>query len=204
MVDTVRLPTGVEEGAQGGPRDQVQIQTAISGHEQRVSDWDEMRCEYDISYGIRSLADAQAVLLIYRSRGSFRPFRFKDWGDYTITNQTIGTGDGSTATFQAIKTYNDGVYTGTRTLRRLVSGTLSVSVNAVVKTETTHYTVDYDTGEITFTAGNEPANGHAVAIPAGEFDVAVRFVDDAALRLRAIQADIFEVPGINLIELLGE
>lgn len=204
MVDTVRLPTTVEEGAEGGPRDQVQIQTAISGHEQRVSDWDEQRCEFDISYGVTSVADAQLVLKIYRSRGSFIPFRFRDPADHDVTGQALGTGDGSNAVFQAIKTYPDGVYTGSRTIRRLVSGTLLVYVNAVQKTETTHYTVDYDTGLITFTAGNEPPNGHAVTATF-EFDNVVRFVDDAALRLRGLSGeDNFTIPSINLIELLDE
>ena len=58
-----------------------------------------------------------------------------------------------------------------------VNGTVEISVAGVPKTETTHYTVDYATGMVTFTPGNIPAAAQAVTATF-EFDVPVRFAED--------------------------
>ena len=47
----------------------------------------------------------------------------------------------------------------TRAIQLPVAGTVEISVAGVLKTETTHYTVDYSTGVVTFTGGNIPAAG---------------------------------------------
>lgn len=203
MVDNVRLPTTVEEGAVGGPRCSVIVHEAASGLEHRVDEWDVLRHEWDISYGIRSESDLATVKAFYLARGGkFRAFRFKDWNDYTLTTQLIGTGDGAEDAFQIVKTYTDGVQTYTRTIQLPVSGTLSVTVNAVAKVETTDYTVNYSTGVITFGGGDIPGSGHAVRVT-GEFDVPVRF-DDDLLKITAIAPSQGRVPSISIIEVLGE
>ena len=38
--------------------------------------------------------------------GSLYPFRFRDWTDYTATNEVFGTGNGTQTAFQLIKTYD--------------------------------------------------------------------------------------------------
>jgi hypothetical protein len=72
---------------------------------------------------------------------------------YDPTHSSIylegATGDGSTTVFVLDHTY-------------VSSGTLLVYLNGVLKTETTHYTVNYTTGTITFLT----APGSAVAITA--------------------------------------
>jgi uncharacterized protein (TIGR02217 family) len=58
-----------------------------------------------------------------------------------------------------------------------VSGTVLIAVAGVTKTETTHYTVNYTTGVVTFTGGNIPTAGQAIT--AGfQFDVPVCFDQD--------------------------
>lgn len=42
----------------------------------------------------------------------------------------------------------------------------TVAVNGAAKTRTTHYNVNSDTGEVTFTSGNVPSNGQVVVITA--------------------------------------
>ena len=80
----------------------------------------------------------------------------------TALDCPIGTGDGATAAFQCYKTYTFGAYTYYRPIYLPIQGTLLVAVNNVTKTETTHYTVNYETGVITFTGGNIPPNGHII------------------------------------------
>lgn len=203
MVDQVRLPESVEEGAVGGPRFKTTVQQSLSGHEYRLGEWDSCRGEWDISYGIRDLDDLQAVKTFYLARnGRLFPFRFKDWGDFQATNETIGTGDGSEDTFPLKKTYTSGARSYVRTNILPVQSTLIIYVNDVQKTETTHYTVSYSTGVVTFTAGNEPANGHAVKATF-EFDVPVRF-DDDILKISVLVNESGRIPPITVIEVLDE
>lgn len=161
---SVRLPEDVEKGAQGGPQFHTSILTLSSGFEKRNADWSRTRASYDVGYGVQSKANVDAVLQFFMARfGRLYGFRFKDWGDYEIgkmslpggvveSPQQIAVGDGVLVAFQTNKIYSSGGFTFTRKLTRLVSGTFKVYINAVLKTETTDYTIDYDTGIITFLA----------------------------------------------------
>lgn len=203
MVDQVRLPTTVEEGAVGGPRFKTIIQQAISGHEYRIGEWDACRGEWDVGYGIRSRDDLLAVKTFYLARfGRLHSFRFRDWTDYMATLAAIGTGTGTEDEFQLKKTYTSGSRSYIRTITQPVSGALSVFVNAIQKTETTDYTVNYETGIITFGAGDIPANGEAVTATF-EFDVPVRF-DDDVMKISAVAVDAGRIPPITVIEVLDE
>lgn len=170
-----RFPTEISFGSSGGPGFLTDVFTASSGSEQRTLLWSESRAEYNITYGIRDKVDMDAVIAFFLNvRGRGIGFRFKDWADYQIATQTIGTGDGVKTAFQLIKTYTTGSNTYTRTIRKPVSGTLTgVTVNGVAKVSPTDYTVDYTTGVLTFVT--PPANTHVVAVAACEFDVPVRF-----------------------------
>jgi hypothetical protein len=67
----------------------------------------------------------------------------------SVVAEAVGTGDGTTALF-----YLDYVYP--------VNGTLVIYVAGTAKTEATDYTIDYDTGYITFLAGKIPTVGQAI------------------------------------------
>lgn len=202
-IDNIRLPVAVEQGATGGPRFKTSIQTALSGIEQRIAEWDFARCEYDISYAVRGKADLLGdVIKLFRDRqGSAYPFRFKDWSDFSAEDVSLGTGDGSTSAFQLVKLYNV-IFVTTRAIQLPVSGTVEISVAGALKTETTHYTVDYATGIVTFTGGSIPTAGQAVTA-SFEFDVPVRFAEDM-LKVSMTMEDFGDIPSIPLIEVLSE
>jgi uncharacterized protein (TIGR02217 family) len=134
-------------------------------------------------------------------RGPAYPFRFKDWSDFQAVDVEIGTGDGTLDFFQLVKSY-DLIFVVTRTIQLPVEGTVEISVDGVLKTETTHYAVDYSTGAIIFTSGNIPAAGKVVTA-SFEFDVPVRFADDA-LKVSMTMDDFGDIPSITLIEVLNE
>lgn len=212
MVDNVRLPVNIEQGARGGPRFKTVIQVSLSGKEQRLAEWDQARCEFDIQYGIRDLEDIREVRDFFRSRmGPLYPFRFKDWSDFESDGvQSLGNGDGTTAAFQLVKTYTDTVQDHVRLIQLPISGTLTVKVGGVTKTETTHYTVNYQTGVITFTGGNiPPSTSPPTEVTAEfEFDVPCRFADDD-LEIRVERADengdvLIRTGSIKIVEVLGE
>jgi uncharacterized protein (TIGR02217 family) len=206
----LRLPEFIEQGASGGPRFKTTVFTLNSGFEQRNQDWADSRGEWDISYGFLEMENEEidetihtVLAFFYARRGALHSFRFKDWSDFelgtTVVPVTIGTGDGGSTTFQLFKTYEPGSYEYARTLTKPVTGTLKVYLDGTLKTETTHYTVDYTTGAIEFLA----APGVDVVVAAScEFDFHVRFADDA-LNIITAWKGAGEINGLKLIEVRG-
>lgn len=206
----VRLSDEVEQNSQGGPQFNTTVLQLSGGGEKRNIEWQYPRVQWDISYGVSSPDLLNEVKdLFYVTFGRGYGFRFKDWSDYIIGNettgapQTIGAGTGAATVFQIVRTYTvtdvDGVtqYTATRKITRIVKGTLKVYVGGVLKTETTHYTVNYDTGAITFLAA--PSNLAVIAVYS-EFDIPVRF-DTDVLKLNLIWKGAGSIPPINIYEL---
>lgn len=183
-----RLPSDVEKGAQGGPNFHTSILVLSSGYEKRNADWSRSRASYDVSYGIQSKENVHDVLEFFYARyGRLYGFRFKDWGDYELgkislpggeveTPQTIASGDGVTVAFQIFKRYTSGGFNFDRKITRPVDGTWNVYVNGVLQTYTTHYTINYSTGIITFvtppatfatgtlTTTGQPSNGETITL----------------------------------------
>jgi uncharacterized protein (TIGR02217 family) len=196
--DNVRLPDDIEAGASGGPEFQTTIVAMGNGTEQRNINWLEARASWDIGYGIQSKVDYSLVRnFFYARRGRGVGFRFKDWSDFELEDELIGLGTSTTgsdglAAFQIIKTYISGSASYIRIITRPVTPTLVVRVDDVVKTLTTHYTIDYDTGIITFVNPHRPTTGQEVRVDV-EFDTPVRFdVDKFNLSLEATLAGMVQ------------
>lgn len=135
----------------------------------------------------------------YVRRGKAYGFRFKDWVDYQLTAENIGTGNGVLTAFQITKTYTDAGGSYVRNIYKPVSG-IAVYLNGVLQTITTHYTINLSTGVITFVT--PPSAAVAVTVT-GEFDVPVRFdTDSLDVTLQWIEAG--QVQGIPLVELRPE
>lgn len=176
-----RFNVDISYGSKGGPSFNTTVFEATSGYEQRNINWSQARCVYDVSQGIRDKTDMEEILeFFYAMRGKATGFRYKDWADYQLTQELIGTGDGTKTAFQIIKTYSaNGSAPYVRTIRKIVAPDanipLQVYVNDVLKTVTTDYTVDLNTGIITFTAA--PSASATIKVTC-EFDVPVRFDTD--------------------------
>lgn len=200
----VRLDEDVEKGAQGGPGFKTSILPLSSGFEKRNIDWERSRGEWDLSYGMDEKSNQEVVLsFFYARQGRAYGFRFKDWTDYHIgvdttdTPQEIAEGDASVVKFQTYRRYVSGAFTFNRPITRLVTGTVRVFLDGVEKTEGVDWTVDLDTGVITFAV----APGMSVSVGViCEFDVPVRF-DIDQLDLLAVRDDVFSFPEVPLIEL---
>jgi uncharacterized protein (TIGR02217 family) len=181
FVDT-RFPEDISYGSQGGPSFNTTVYTATSGFEQRNMNWEDARCVYDISYGIKDKTDMGVVLnFFYAMRGKAIAFRYKDWADYKLSQELIAVADGTAVDFQITKTYKAGVQEYVRTIRKIVTPVVGppaivfeVRVNDVLQVG--GYSVDYNTGILTFTVAPTAA---ATIKVTGEFDVPVRFDTDA-------------------------
>lgn len=154
----VLFPADISYGSAGGASFKTTVFMADSGYEQRNIDWSMVRCEFDVSQGIKEVEQMESLTGFFMARyGRAYGFRFKDWNDFWITNQNIGTGDGTTTVFQFVKTYTSAQaesgqsWTYTRTLTKINWASVrNVLVGGVAKTEGSDFTVDYNTGKITF------------------------------------------------------
>jgi len=170
-----RFPTDIAFGSSGGPEYSTDIVVVQSGFEQRNANWSQARARYNVAHGVKTQAQLDALIAFFRARkGRADGFRFKDWADYKVTGQNIGTGNGTVTVFQLKKEYVSGSVTETRTITKPVSGTIAIYKNAVLQNGST-YTADTTNGQITFNTA--PANGMAITADF-EFDVPVRFDTD--------------------------
>lgn len=151
------------------------IITTHNGDEERLMEWLDPLRSYDITPMIKDQTDLDTVLAFFRGRkGAENSFRFRDPIDNTVTTQQIGTGDGSTQTFQLYQVYSTGIsgdtYTPIRIITKPVSGTVTILVNDVV--QASGWAIDYATGVLTFTGVPNPGDTIKWS---GTFDVPVRF-----------------------------
>jgi len=210
-IPAYRLPEGIERGSGFGPSFRNVIQEAISGNEQRFAQWTKCRGVGDLSYGLLTsadpLGDFAAIVAMWRAHfGSLYPFRFRDWSDYTVTDEIFGTGDGSQTQFQLVKTYDPSqillgvpgslIYVRSITL---TATTPVIKLDGVTQTATTDYTIN-SSGLVTFTTA---PTTDAIMQWTGEFDVPVRF-DTDQLPVILNEADLASLRSIPIKEVIGE
>jgi uncharacterized protein (TIGR02217 family) len=203
----ILFPLDIALRSAGGPQRRTDIVALGSGREERNARWAHSRRRYDAGYGVKTLeALSEAVAFFEERRGMLYGFRWRDrldhssgTGEVTATDQVIGTGDGTTAAYQLMKTYGSIHAPYQRPIVKPVAGSVRVAVDGVEKAEDTDFTVDAATGVVTFLAGHIPAAGKAVT--AGFlFDVPVRFdTDYLEVDLSAFAAGA--IPKIPLVEI---
>jgi uncharacterized protein (TIGR02217 family) len=178
-----RLDVGVSYGAVGGLAFKTTILPLASGREHRNIDWSVARGSWDVAFGLKTKAELEKIRAFHAARyGRAIGFRFKDWSDYKLDRQSIGTtnGDGSavgTKVWQIYKRYQDSSGFYDRTLFKPVSGTLTLWVGGAQRFTPGDYTVDYTTGKITLSDALATFAGSAIEVDC-EFDCAVRFDTD--------------------------
>jgi uncharacterized protein (TIGR02217 family) len=203
--DEVQMPLHVSFGSSGGPAFSTEIVVIDSGYERRNQNWSQARRAFDAKTGIRSAADVGTLLNFFHARaGRARGFRLKDWSDFTSngdgtstpawSDQTIGTGDGTTLTFQLVKNYSSGSVTHARAITKPVSGSVVLGINGTQLSS--GWSVDTTTGQVTFAA--PPPNGQTVT--AGyQFDVPARFdTDQLSLTAQNFRMYRAEIPVVEI------
>lgn len=205
----IRFPTQISRGATGGPERRTDVVVMGSGHEQRNSRWVHSRRSYNAGYGIRSLDDLHAVIAFFEERrGRLFGFRWKDHADWksclpeatpAATDQSLGTGDGSRATFALLKRYGGLHAPYDRPIFKPVAGTVSIAVDGVVKITGVEFDIDVSTGLVTFRVGHVPPPGAAVT-SGFAFDVPVRF-DTDRLEINHSGFRHGAIPAIPIVEI---
>jgi uncharacterized protein (TIGR02217 family) len=203
------FPLDIALKSAGGPQRRTDVVALGSGAEERNARWAHSRRRYDAGYGVKTLeALSQVVAFFEERRGRLHGFRWRDRLDHssaapgapvTATDQVIGTGDGTAATFALCKTYGSLYSPYRRPIVKPVPGSVRVAVAGVEAHEGTAFTLNLVTGVVTFLSGHIPAGGAAVT--AGFlFDVPVRFdTDYLEVDLSAFAAGA--IPKIPLVEI---
>lgn len=180
--------------------------TLANGFEERNTPWAHSRRVFDAGLGMRSIDDLQRLVGFFEARmGQLHGFRWKDWSDYkscpaslepAFDDQTIGYGDGETASFQLVKNYRSGEQVYRRPILKPVAGTLRIGLDQDELRGGVDFEVDVTTGVVRFDHPPDPQ----IEIRAGyEFDVPVRFDTDRILTsVASFQAG--QVPDVPVIE----
>jgi len=197
----IRFPLDIALGAQGGPERRTDVTTLASGREHRNARWSRSRRHYNAGYGVKSIDDLAVVTAFFEERcGRLHSFLWRDGLDsqsgrpVTAFDQPLGIGDGTTTTFQLVKTYGTGFDTQIRPITKPVAASVVIGGDGVELE--TGFAVDALTGVVTF--DDAPAED-AVLTAGFVFDVPVRFDTD---RLEAVRTGFSaaEIPNIPLIE----
>jgi uncharacterized protein (TIGR02217 family) len=186
----ISFPPYVARGATGGPGFSTTVVSLASGKEQRNALWANSRGKWDISTGIRTREQMQAVIAhFYIVKGRAWSFRFKDWNDYDAADQVMV--EVSSTIWQLVKRYNIGGYEHVRIITKPVAGSVVVKVTGEAVTPSE---IDHQTGLVTFSDA-------PIAAPTATFafDVPVRF-DSDDLPVQANAWDQQTASEINLVE----
>ena len=205
----VRFPTAISRGATVAAERRTEIVVLGSGREERNARWADSRRRFNAGWGIKSLNDLYTVIAFFEERrGRLYGFRWRDPSDYkssppqtpiTATDQLIGTGDATTATFQLVKTYGAGTTAYVRSIAKPEAGSITVAVDGITKTQDVDFTIDTTTGLVSFLPGAIPDVDQVIT--AGfNFDVPVRF-DSDQLEINLSHFNAGEIPDIPVLEI---
>src|SRR5574343_1001294 len=182
FLESPRFPACPKLGLVSEPNYSVSVTQTAGGWESRNRNWSRplTRITITVGPGSNSAAEVQELLEFWHAGGGQATgFRYKDWSDFkscrlagtpSRTDQPlVATGD-SPETYQLTKRYTAGAQSQDRDIRKPVQSTILIADAGTLKTETTHYTVDYSTGIVTLLFA--PAGALTWG---GEFDIPVRF-----------------------------
>ena len=177
----VQFPTSISQGAQRITGFSTSVVVSSGGREQRNANWSGPRRRWNVGTGLQRRADTATLIAFFEARlGQAYGFRFKDWSDYEVARQTIGTTGGGDATHQIFKTYTSGPTSVSRTITRPVSDQVSLWVNNAPITlgaGAGQFQVNLSTGVITLGSTLAGTTGQAIEV-ACQFDVPARFDSD--------------------------
>jgi uncharacterized protein (TIGR02217 family) len=205
FLETPPFPGCPSFGYVSEPRYSVSVTQRAGGHERRNANWSRPLHRYTLTVGPRMEAEIAELLEFWHAvGGTAYGFRFKDFADFqscrsgstiAATDQPLIVTADSPSAYQMTKRYTWGARTQDRDIVKPVSGTILVADGGVLKTETTHYVVDYTTGivDINFSPSGALTWG-------GEFDVPARFDSEFPVEIvtRRIESAQFAVAEIRL------
>ena len=177
------------------PVHKTAIKEAVSGREYRARLMSAPRYIYRLSFeflrdGHSGYDEFRPLLGFFNARaGSFESWLYSDPDDRRVTAQAFGTGDGSTPTFQLVRTLG-----GTVEPVYALDGVPAIYVGGTLKTAGTHYTVTASAGIVFITP---PAAG-ALLTWTGFYYWRCRFLHDQT-EFSRFMAQLWEMKSCEFI-----
>jgi uncharacterized protein (TIGR02217 family) len=200
MIDA-RMSEKAERGFSVVRASSTRVKDLKNGHERRNGEWVGRKRRYTAKYAGWTF-DMREDLIAQNevADGMLYSFRFKDWLEYRVTQQSLGVAPSGTTAVQLVKTYTKGSTTKTRNITKPVASTVIVyqddgSGALVPKSVTVDDTTGLVTPTTSWTAGRPIAWS-------GDFDVCVRFATDEP-EFVLPDREICEVV-CELVEVFGE
>lgn len=188
---------GIDIKVRKSPIWSTEIQRAVSGKELRAAFFSYPLYRFQVSFEVLrsgSLGELESLIGFFNlRRGRYDNFLFTDPEDSSVTNQQFGTGDGTTAAFQLIRTYgshNEPVMN--------LNGAPTIKVDGVTQATPADYSIS-STGMVTFTT---PPAASAVLTWSGAYYYRVRFDRDQADFERFLR-QLWSAKSIDLYGSLG-
>jgi hypothetical protein len=222
----IAFPHRICRGSEVTVRHKTGVITTGGGQERRSRKWSQALRWVDVTRGIRTTSDLEAVrafnLVV---GGKHAGFRFKDFSDYSAAGQLIDTSEGG-STFQLRKGYVAGDLTKWRKITKPVAGTTRLTLNGETcvvledgqsigewmpmfgETEfgfnpetAPRFALDTTTGLLTAVLPGELAEEDVLVADYFEFDIPARFAsDDFKVRAHS-KGTVWEYPNIFVKEL---
>ena len=197
FISSPRFPDSISYKGRCGPWWLTDIVGLRDGAEQRNENWSQAIWKAEVGLVNRSYAETVEILAHFNAVGKGRrnSFRVKDHVDYIGTDELIGSGDGSTTVFQIVKHYTIGGEDFERIITKIVSGTLSISFDAI--NQPSGWTVDNETGLVTFSSA--PADTVDEITATYQFDFPAAYTTDR-LPIRPTGPNSYSWESIILLE----
>jgi uncharacterized protein (TIGR02217 family) len=189
-----RIPIDAAPGVGSSVMFKTTIKQLRGGGEYRNRLWQNPLRTFTVSYNARSRGriEDEILTLIMETGGSYAAFRGRDWSDYQATDEPVGVIDGSTYYYRLSKSYGASV---ARRIYKPDAPTVTVKADGVLVDQETYF-IDSVNGVVVF--ASKPAIGSVITW-SGEFDVPIRFGDDAISTIMQVQ-DIGAVGVVGLME----
>jgi uncharacterized protein (TIGR02217 family) len=196
------LNLGVNLECVATPKFNTTIAVNGAGVEQRNQNWVYPLVEFTLGGLTLNRAQLEYVNGFFQKhRGRSRPFLWKNWQDWKAKDQAIASGDGVKTVFQLVKTYGG----SNPLIVPITRPKLSTLTLTVAGTVSTAWTIDLNTGKITFTS----APTGAIVATYFEFYFPVHSnVDSISNRFKALRREdgavIYELDNSIILEQIRE
>lgn len=160
MFLSTEFPSPPGMGTKGGLAFNTSVTQMQGGGEKRNQRWANPLARYEIIVSNAKAIDYYPIVLLFAAaQARTHSWPFKDPLDsvsgapgstIAFDDCVIGTGDGILTAFQAVKTYTHGADVYSRKVTRLVTATVKSGVDGVEQTEGIDWTVDVNTGILTY------------------------------------------------------
>lgn len=169
---------GIDYGADGGHSWDTQVLAFPNGRARRNQQFSDALGRWQL--GNRTVRGDELEYIrgfLHAMRGAAHTFLYKDWNDYTATNELLA--HDAQAEVQLIKTYGSSINAWARTIKKPKASTFVLEVNTgggwVALATPADYTLDATTGIVTLDVALDTSDALRWS---GEFYVPARFDRD--------------------------